>query len=352
VAANLAAKRAPLRTIAARNVAARGARLAGVGGVNVEHRHTVTTRLVRNEGPELEETPVMQSCPLSALGRYPRTNAREILKGNRSLGAFRLLHELLGDAVVGILLKSSLLAGNRVELPTGCSRPLALKVPAAMSVTTAASLNVIAREWLSIRIDRQVHDAKIDTKNVSGLDRNGFGNITSRSDEEIATLHLKIDFALPVDKELSLVLAANKRNLDTTINRPDGDGVVVAHPEDASVEGLGGQWAEAVVSLLIPLVAGCNLGNALDDDLGREPARLARAPVSGSMDVEAFENAVLPGVSADLVAGGVSHPQRLQQRRLLLRGRLELDGSDQLHVSYVTADRDRLQVEARIPPHP
>ena len=343
VAADLTAERTPLGTVAARDVAANGARLAGVGGINVEHGHTITACLVPNEGPELEETPVVQSCSLSASGRYPRANAREILKGNRSLGAFRLLHELLGDAVVHVLLEASLAPGDLAELATGCPRPLALKVPAAMGVAAATPLYVLAREGLAIAVNRDVDDAQVDPEHVGRGDGGGLGNVACRDDVEIAPLHLEIDLALPMGEELPLVFAADERNLDATVNRPDGDHIVGAHPEDAVVEGLCGVQPKAVVPLLVPLVARRDLGDTLDDDLGGEPARLPDVLVHSPMDIEAFEDAVLPGVCADLVAGGVSRPQRLQQGRLLLQGRQELDGGYQLHVTHVTMGRCELQ---------
>lgn len=311
-------------------------RLARVPWIDEEDWNPSLKRFVRNERIKLGKPPVMQPCSLSALGRYPRANTREIFKGNCSLGAFRLLHELFGNAVVRVLLKSSLSTGNLAELPASCPRPLTLKVPSAMGVTAAAPFDVITGEGLPIRVDRKVYDTQVDTKNIAGLDRSSFSNITSRNDKKLATLHLEIDFALSISEELPLVLSANKRHLDATINRPDGNHIVGTHPKNTVVEWLGCDRSEPVLVLLVPLVTGSNFGDALNNNLRRKPGGRSDRSVGDLMNCETVEGFLLPSVVADIVAGGVSRPQRLQQRRPLFQGWQELYRGYQLHVTHVT----------------
>src|SRR5690606_47772 len=65
----------------------------GVLGIDQDHRHSRESCLVDDKASELEEGPVVQSCPLPAAGRYPVADARQVFEGDPASGALRRGHD-------------------------------------------------------------------------------------------------------------------------------------------------------------------------------------------------------------------------------------------------------------------
>ena len=362
VAAGSTTELVPVSTIRAFEVPAERAPLARVSRVDENHGNSYQRGLVINKSPELEKSPVGFSCllvlplayrslvPLSASGRYPG-HVLEVFKSDCPSGAFRLLNERLGNAVVCIALKPGLTARDLAQLPLCRPGAFLLKITAAVGVLAAVLFDLETAEGFAIAVEGDVHDPEIYSENIDRLHGSGFGDITRRDDVELAPLHLKIDLALSMGEELSLVIAADERDLDAAIDRPDGDHIVVAHPEDTVVEWLRGVGSECVLVLLVPLVARGDLGDAEKNNLRRQTRASANFVVDRFLDRSFSKDLVLPGVGADLATGGVGRSQRFQQGRLLLPGWLELYGSNQLHTHENITD-DRCSQESATPPPP
>jgi hypothetical protein len=79
-----------------------GASAAGVLGINQDHRNIRSPRLVFNKRLQLKESPTVQRGPLAATNREALANAAQVFEGNRSLCVFRVRHNLLADAGVGV----------------------------------------------------------------------------------------------------------------------------------------------------------------------------------------------------------------------------------------------------------
>ena len=77
-----------------------GTGLARIRRIDRNHGDSNKQRLVLNERALLMKGPTMQSCSLSATGRYPVTDSLEVFQGDSAPGALRLKHECLADPVV------------------------------------------------------------------------------------------------------------------------------------------------------------------------------------------------------------------------------------------------------------
>lgn len=103
--------------------------LAGVVGIDKDHRNADHPRFVGNKLAQLEERPVAVPRPLiCALDPRPRADALEVFQSNRPVRAFGSLNNALRNYVVGIGLKPALLAGNLFQLAASRLRALALQL--------------------------------------------------------------------------------------------------------------------------------------------------------------------------------------------------------------------------------
>jgi len=218
--------------------------------------------LVLEEAAELIKSPVRKSWTLSARGRCPRANVLEILKRNRPVGAFRLFHDGFGDAVVDVALVAGLSARDGAELPRSRSALLALEIASPMGEDASNLLDHLAGVAIPVGVICNVDNAQVDADGVDDLDGWGLIDVAGNDDVEVSTSRLEIDLALATDEHLTLILPANKGNPDAAIDRPDGDGVIVADAKDAVVEGLGSCLPEGVLVLLVAPVAGRDLPDA------------------------------------------------------------------------------------------
>ena len=77
-----------IRSVLFVDAPARRALAGRVAGIDAKHRDARALGLVGQESAELPEGPGMQARSLTALGRNPRANMREVFKRNTAFGAF------------------------------------------------------------------------------------------------------------------------------------------------------------------------------------------------------------------------------------------------------------------------
>src|SRR5207237_1911845 len=130
--------------------------------------------LVFDEVAELEERPIVQSCPLAATGLNPASDALEVFKSDTDPGALRLGDDGLCDAVVRVPLKPGLAPLELPQLPPGRPGPLALEIAAPVSILAADLIHLGSRPGLSVGIEGQVDDPQVNTEHV--LDRELIGS--------------------------------------------------------------------------------------------------------------------------------------------------------------------------------
>jgi hypothetical protein len=133
------------------------ASLRGVGRIAIHHRHSLSLRFVVNKRPQLTKSPIAVSCALlRPFNPRPRSDAFEILKGNRALRAFGFRNELLADTVIGILLKAPLTPAQAFQATFGRLGADLLKRLPPTGVPLAAAFNPLTAEALAITIRRQI----------------------------------------------------------------------------------------------------------------------------------------------------------------------------------------------------
>ena len=342
VAADRAAELVTSPAIGTSNVPAERALLARVLGIDEHDRNADALRLVLDEGPELMEPPVAQSCSLSASGRDPLADAFEVFEGDTAQGALRLLHDGLGDAVVPVLLKSSLCSLDCSELPFCAPGLLSLEVSPSMGEASTIQFDVLSTEDDAIAVGGDVDDAEIDAEELLDLSQLDVVDLTGQVEVPLAFAMDEVCLAFPMVEELPLVLSHGKWDECSTLYCPDGDdALILSDAEDPRVVGLGSEVSKCRRSLLADLECVSDLCDGPDDHLGCESEAISDVVVNELLDADAAEGVTFFGLLCDLRTGVVARDERPSEEGRLLLVRQELDGSDELHLTHTNMNGRR-----------
>src|SRR3990167_250969 len=145
-------------------MAANRTHLRRIARVHQNHWNACASGLVLNLIPQIIERPVRVSCPLLASDRYPIPYPAQIFERNTSIGVLCLLHDLLGNDVVGVALKTSLLTRNAFELALGRFRAIALEIAAEVKKLAPIIFNRLTAVGMPVTIRGDVHNAKVNAE--------------------------------------------------------------------------------------------------------------------------------------------------------------------------------------------
>jgi len=323
VPARLTTKPFPRRPVLPGNMTTLRTGLARVRRINGNHGNSSQQRLVLDIRALLVERPGMQSCSLSATGRYPLADSLEVFQGDPTSGALRLLHDCLADPVVDISPETSLFAGNLSKLPLGSLGALLLEVSASVGVPASYLLKVAPRVRVAIGIRGEIHDPEIDSQKIVCGPPGLHFNFAGDNEKPLARLCSgEIDFSDTRLQHLAMTLVALEGHLDAPVERPDGD-VCFAPGQKAWIVGLCPMTSELPgLGTSTHLVRIRNFGDAPDRSLGAETELRAHVAVDGFLDGDLVEDAEGNGLFGDPGARFVASLQGgLEECVLLLRGK-------------------------------
>ncbi len=301
--------------------------------INGDHGHACKRRFVMQERPELTERPiVVLGALLLAANPCPRTNPRQIFDGNAALCVFSLRNKLLGNAVVGGLLKAALFAADLFQAPFGAFGPNGLQpIPPAL-VALAHLFNLRPAVRFAVAIRRKVYDAQINADHAHTIRRSRLGHMTDGKEVERALDVGKICFTFTSVQKFPLPASRNKRNGLSAVHRPDRYARFVRVPaQNAIIVGNAAMRPEGPLDLAIQLVRIGHFPETAHHKLGRQAKQLAGRRVAAFMQIELPERLRVPRRFAHGVARGVRHFQRLQQHCRLFRRWLQFELGDQFH---------------------
>ncbi len=295
---------------------------AAVLGINRDDRDTLESGFIGDELTELSVLPVMQASTLTTTsGLNPVPNAREIFQGDSELVALRRLNDALGNIVVGILLKTSLLAAYLLQLPFSPSGAFLLQIAAAVGKLAAVKFQGFPGVIMALGIRGDVDYSEIDPQHPAGLDKLRVVNITNAGDIENALDQHQVHFTFAVLQKLSLILAALIGNCQPALHGPDGNGGIGFEAEYLMIVGLGGMGAESSDNLPIFFVGVRDLGDGADHHFSTKAKSLPGRFIGELMQAELLKNFMIPSLLRNPVAGGIGCFQSFPESGELLRGR-------------------------------
>lgn len=323
-------------TIAFIDAATFGASAAGVLGIDQDHRHTRTPRLVRDKRAQLKEGPTMQRGSLAATNRNPLANPTQVFEGNRSLCVFRLRHKLLADAMVGIFRKTSFLARKFLQFALGRPRALGLQLGAQSAVVAAHGVDMAGRVEVSIRVNSNVLYTQVHTQHTIYLNRLSLCHFNRGREKERTVCQYQIRFAFPRLQQLLLSFPTYKRNSQPPLNCPDRHRRVRQSPrQDAIIVSNTACRPKRAWGVFVQLVSIRHFGNDTNSDLRRQAKVSSDSLVAQVMQAIAFEGLGLPSLLTDIVARSIGTLQRAFERVSLFGSGQKFDLGYQLHTHSI-----------------
>ena len=312
-------------SVGLRDVAARGAGPGRVSRIDEDDRDARFKCLVLDELPELVETPGMQAATLSFSNRYPGPDALKIFKSDRSTGVFGFRNYLLGDAVVDISGKTGHSTGKFLQMPLSRLCAFALKSGFQRIELVSSLIDLFARMYLSIRINRKILDSKIDSKRACWIVGGLLGYLDYRTKVEDTFDNYKVNLTPDTIHPGFLVIPDLGRDKLPALESRQRNGFQPFPGEDALVIDNRTVRPKFWFEGLLSLIGFNNFGDGPDGKLGRETKPLSNVVVDCFVDFDLVGLTDRERYSCNIVARFIKAVHRIQEHLMLLVGRIEFN---------------------------
>ena len=321
VAARLASKLALGFTVCLFSVAANAASPGCIAGVDPNNSDSRKFCLVRDHFSQFSKSPAMQPCPFTPSCPDPRTNAGQILYGNRSIRALRVLDNLLGNNVIRIAGEPAFFSTSLFQQSLCRFRSLALQFLSQGPIAVPDFVHLAAGVAVPIGVAGDLNDSHINTDGVNGLVFLLFRHFNCDTEQPLARSENQIGFAVRICEKNPLLVSANEGHLLPAFDGPNIHQYgFQMHGEDASVVGDTSMRPERPLDVLIQFVCVGNLGGQQADNLRGERELASNRPVEQLLDGEPSELFLIPHQLRKPVGGGIGGFQRRKQQFCLLGG--------------------------------
>jgi len=305
-------------------------------GVNEGYQHPGEFCLVLDKLAKLVKSPGVVLPPLALSNRDAVSDMGKVFKGDTPTAVFGLRNNTLGNTVIDVGGKPSFLIGtlNKQSLSRLSASGLELAPEPSVALTQAVDLRPGIDS--AVRIGGDVHDAEVDTQELSWVAGRQFLDFAGLEKVESAVTVNKVGLTEHMSEKVRLACASDKRDGQPSPGRPDRDGagsylpgqdtLVIANAA-APVEG-----APGITPGFISIGYLCQHSN---HDLRRQIKAVAQVIVEQVVKVILAKGFGLPGPLADIVGGIVHCLQRAQQSSVLFRVRRQFDLRYQLHGNII-----------------
>ena len=319
------------------DIATTRASFARVSRIDGQYLDPGKLSLVFNEDAELAKRPVAQSSALRTTGLNPAADVSQFFKTNSATGALRLLHDCLRNAVIFVALEPLLFLGKRSQPAPGCLGSASLKTSAAAGKLATDGLYGVAGVVRAVAVRRDIDDAKIDTENLRRFDQFRIVNVADAREIEAALDVHQVNFALAVRKQLPLVLAHNRLDLDASGQGPDRNNVIGFEAEDTAVVGLRRPLTEYASTLAAIGLVGrkriCDFSDAPNNDLRSKFKHYARLSIGQFVQIELARIACFKTACGQKITRLVAAFEGVSKQLGLFIRRQKFDVSNQFHSS-------------------
>lgn len=339
VATHLANKAISRLPVCLARVAALRTPLACMARINPQKRNTGHRAFVFQEGTQLRKTPTVQLCPLALTSPYPRPDSIEILYGNHSIRAFSERDYASRNFMVRVAREAGL---PETTLPHQAARGFcadALQLSAKCSVAVTNLVQLCSGVFVPVRVNRYVYDAKVNTKNVNGLNLPFLWNLNGNVQKPFVMANNEVGFATGIGQQDPLFLTAYKRHLGSPIYGPYvHGGLNQVKRKYSAIVGDAAVLSELTLNIHAKLVRIGNFCVEKTYDLRRQRELFADCMVKSLVQREATKLLSLPSKFRQAVGGGICRYKRLQQSLRLILGRQQLYLCCQLQHAYCASN--------------
>jgi hypothetical protein len=312
-------------SVGLRDLAARGADPGGLSRIDEDYRDSRFKCFVLDELPELVETPGMQAATRSFSNRFTGPDALKIFNSDRYTGVFGFRNYILGDAVIDISGKPGYSTGKLLEISLGRLCVFPLKSGFEIIELVSGLIDLFARMFLAIRINRKILDSQIDSKRAFWIVGGLLEYLDYRS--KVEDTFDKYEFNLTPDTIHPgfLVIPDLSRDKLSALESRKRNGFLSFPGEDALVIDNCTVRPKFCFDRPVSLIYFNNLEDGPDGKLDRETKPLSNVVVDCFMGFYLVGLADRERYSCEIVARFVKAVHRLQEHLILLVARIEFD---------------------------
>jgi hypothetical protein len=302
--------------------------------VNEKNGNAKSRGFVCNLGNQISERPISMSRPLSA-SDLCLSDIAQIFQSNRPSSVVRLLHNTLGNTVIGVFLIPRLTTRDFLEFPFCRTGLFVLKILPTVSIFSPFIFNIFTREGLTVTINGKIDDANIYAQKVGEI--HWFGRFDKTRCREIK---FSIDEGqvgltnFPL-QEFQLMFSGNKTKFQTSIESPNRNNAFIHSPrEQVLVIFDCSKWSEYPFNFLINFICLSDLrGTTYNDTRTKTLESFSCFVIRGFMQGELREDSEFPCLLTQVVATFVGGTNRFSKSFGLLGSNNQLHFSDELHDS-------------------
>jgi|GEM_PF-476642 len=155
------------------------------------NRYSRKSSFVLNETSQLIECPRMVAASLSLSNRCTGSDTCEVFKSNSFASVFCFSHNLLGNYVINVTMKPSLLAREFLEMSLSGFSPCTLEVDKKSRISFPNLINLFPTECFSITVSCEINNPQINTDSSNSIEFRRFWNINN---------NCKIEYSISIDK--------------------------------------------------------------------------------------------------------------------------------------------------------
>ena len=216
------------------------------------------------------------------------------------------LHKLLRNHMVDVATKTGSRAAHLFERTLCPSRASLLQSRTVSAISAAAGFDGFARILVAVAVCGNLDNAEVNAQNAFGDNQGRVRNADRRHQVERAVNESKVGFTLPKRKKSALVLTADERQFQSSVNRPNADLTFVGVPsQDTVIKGDCARRLKRALGALVEFIGVRDLADTPDYHLCRQARHGSLFGVLPFVKRVLSEGLVCPPPRADAVANGV-----------------------------------------------
>lgn len=316
---------------------ARATSAARVARVNGEYRNARALCLVFAELSQLPESPTPH-LPTHRLVEAvcPFFYALQIFKRECLFRCFGVVHQFFADTMVRVAREVRATPRQFAQSLPGAFSSDALQTPPMFTQLAPQLLDFVAGIRLAFARGSEFDNTKINSKRAHWLIGFRRFHIADHKQKPFALYQNQIAFALPRSQQHALFFAAHKRDFLTAFGCPNRNfGLVQLETQNAVVVSDGTQRFKRALRFLIQLVGVGDFGHAANNYLRGKIKRVSYRVIANFVECELAKDLMIPCQRRKKIARGICRAQSFFQRLRLFGRRLQLDLSNQLHISSI-----------------
>ena len=249
----------------------------GISGIGHFNRHSLDSRFIFHERPQLPERPTSQNCPLRLPNLYPVDNSAQVFKSDTPSGAFGCRNNLLRNTMIHVAGKASFLARQFTKPPTRRLRLKLLKFGSEAALSVAHSLDRFPAVMPAVRVACNLRDTEIYAEEIVRVSGFRLLDIASSRQEPITAMEQKIGFSLAVRQQSQLALSRRECDFDAPGQSSERDCLFIGMPCQVSIiERQTTERLKSALCFLVQLVGVRHLRRTADGYLGWDSKVLAQ----------------------------------------------------------------------------